>query len=92
MIVGIAGYIIIEDYTLLDSFYMTVITVGSVGYREVKELAGHGKIFTSLLIIFSLTTFAYAISVIARYVIEGEFQIYFKHYKIQKKEIQKKPE
>ena len=88
IIIGIAGYIIIADYTLLDSIYMTIITVGSVGYREVKELDGAGKIFTSLLIICSLTTFAYAISVITRYIIEGEFQIFFKHYKVNK-EIQK---
>ena len=61
---------------------MTVITVATVGYREVKELDAAGKIFTSFLIIFSIGTFAYAISVITRYVIEGEFQIYFKTYRV----------
>ncbi len=61
---------------------MTVITVATVGYREVKELDAAGKIFTSFLIIFSIGTFAYAISVITRYVIEGEFQIYFKNYRV----------
>lgn len=88
MIVGVVGYRVIEDYTLLDSIFMTVITVATVGYREVKELDAAGKIFTSLLIIFSIGTFAYAMSVITRYVIEGEFQTYFKHYKVNK-EIQK---
>ena len=88
MIVGVVGYRVIEDYTLLDSIFMTVITVATVGYREVKELDAAGKIFTSLLIIFSIGTFAYAMSVITRYIIEGEFQTYFKHYKVNK-EIQK---
>jgi voltage-gated potassium channel len=88
MIVGIVGFIVIEDYSLLDAFFMTVITIATVGYREVKELDAAGKIFTSLLIIFSIGTFAYAISVITRYVIEGEFQTYFRHYKVNK-EIQK---
>ena len=88
MILGAAGYFILEDYTLLDAIYMTVITVATVGYREVKELDASGKIFTSVLIVFSMVTFAYAMSVITRYVIEGEFQTYFKHYKVNK-EIQK---
>jgi voltage-gated potassium channel len=88
MLVGIFGYHIIENYSYLDSLFMTVITVATVGYREVRELDDAGKIFTSILIIFSISTFAYAISVITRYVIEGEFQLYFKHYKVNK-EIQK---
>lgn len=84
LLVGIVGYYTIEDYSLLDSVFMTVITVATVGYREVKELDDAGKIFTSFLIIFSIGTFAYAISVITRYVIEGEFQTYFRHYKVNK--------
>jgi len=85
---GIIGYMWLEDYSLLDSFFMTVITIATVGYREVHDLDAAGKIFTSLLIIFSIGTFAYAISVITRYVLEGEFQLYFKHYRVNK-EIQK---
>ena len=84
LLVGIVGYYTIEDYSLLDSVFMTVITVATVGYREVQELDDAGKIFTSFLIIFSIGTFAYAISVITRYVIEGEFQTYFRHYKVNK--------
>src|SRR5436190_16178146 len=81
LLVGVIGYSVLEDYSLLDSFFMTIITVATVGYREVKDLDATGKIFTSLLIIFSIGTFAYAMSVITHYVIEGEFQTYFKHYK-----------
>jgi voltage-gated potassium channel len=85
---GVIGYMGIEDYSLLDAVFMTVITVATVGYREIHDLSDAGKIFTSLLIFFSIGTFAYAISVITRYVIEGEFQTYFRHYKVDK-EIQK---
>ncbi len=86
--IGVAGFCFIEDYSLLDSFFMTVITIATVGYEEVHRLDDAGKIFTSFLIIFSIGTFAYAISVITRYVIEGEFQTYFRHYQVNK-EIQK---
>jgi voltage-gated potassium channel len=88
VITGVAGYILIEGYSALDAFFMTIITIATVGYREVHELSDGGKVFTSFLIIFSIGTFAYAISVITRYVIEGEFQTYFKHYQVNK-EIQK---
>lgn len=88
ILVGVAGYYFIEDYRLLDAIFMTIITIATVGYREVKELDDAGKIFTSFLIIFSIGTFAYAISVITRYVIEGEFRLFFKHYKVNK-DIQK---
>lgn len=88
LLIGILGYYFIEHYTLLDSVFMTVITIATVGYREVNELDAAGKIFTSFLIIISIGTFAYAISVITRYVIEGEFQTYFRHYQVNK-EIQK---
>ncbi len=88
MLSGIVGFVFLQDYPLLDAVFMTVITVATVGYREVHELDAAGKIFTSLLIIFSIGAFAYAISVITRYVLEGEFQLYFKHYRVNK-EIQK---
>jgi voltage-gated potassium channel len=88
LLIGILGYYFIEHYTLLDSVFMTVITIATVGYREVNDLDAAGKIFTSFLIIISIGTFAYAISVITRYVIEGEFQTYFRHYQVNK-EIQK---
>ena len=86
--IGVAGYYFIENYPLLDAIFMTVITVATVGYREVHDLSDAGKIFTSILIIFNIGTFAFAISVFTKYIIEGEFQTYFKHYKVNK-EIQK---
>jgi voltage-gated potassium channel len=84
-IIGVAGYCFIEDYSLLDSIFMTVNTVATVGYGQAKALDNAGKIFTSFLIVFSISTFAYAISVITRFVIEGEFQIFFKHYQVNTK-------
>lgn len=87
LLLGIAGYTLL-DYNFLDAVFMTVITVATVGYREVNELDAAGKSFTIFLIIFSFGTFAYALSVITRYIIDGEFQIYFRHYQVSK-EIQK---
>jgi len=47
-VAGISGYMLIEGWPLLDSLYMTVITIASVGYMEVHPLSPHGRIFTIL--------------------------------------------
>ena len=80
--IGIAGYIILEHYNFLDAFYMTVITVATVGFQEVHPLDDQGKIFTAFLIITSFGTFAYAVTSISKYVVDGEFNQYFKNLKV----------
>ena len=79
---GIAGYMLIEHYNLFDAFYMTIITVATVGYNEVHPLSDAGRLFTTFLIITSFGTFAYAVTSISRYVMDGEFNRYFKIYKV----------
>lgn len=61
---------------------MTVITVATVGFSEVKPLSSEGRIFTSFLIIASFGTFAYAIAALSKYVVDGELQNYFKFKKV----------
>ncbi len=79
---------LIEEYTFGEAFYMTIITISTVGYGEVKPLTENGRIFTALLIITSFGTFAYAISAITAYVIGGFYRNYFKIFKLNK-EIEK---
>lgn len=78
---GTAGYMLIEDWTLIDAFYMTIITISTVGFSEVGELSLYGKLFTSFLIISSFGTFAYVLSSITKYLVGGEYKKYFKEYK-----------
>jgi voltage-gated potassium channel len=80
--IGIIGFMFIEDYTFLEAFYMTIITIATVGFQEVHPLTEEGRLFTALLIITSFGTFAYAITAITKYVVEGEFNYYYKFYKV----------
>jgi len=73
---------IIESFNFLDAFYMTIITVATVGFQEVHPLSEEGRVFTAFLIITSFGTFAYAVTSISQYVIDGEFNQYFKNYKV----------
>ena len=82
VVVGTIGYMIIDDYSFFDAFYMTIITVATVGYGEVAPLSTAGKLFTVFLIITSFGTFAYAVSSITRFVMDGEFNQLYKNKKL----------
>lgn len=79
---GVLGFILIEDYSLLDAIYMTVITVSTVGFQEIHPLSEWGRLFTSFLIITTFGTFAYAVSVITAVFTSGEYRRYFKQFKM----------
>ncbi len=71
IIFGILGYMIIEGYDFTEAMYMTIITMGTVGFREVHPLSVAGMWFTIILIILSLGIFVFAVSVISQYFIEN---------------------
>ncbi|MCF8219173.1 MAG: potassium channel protein [Bacteroidales bacterium] len=88
ILTGVVGYIIIEDSTFLDALYMTVITISTVGFKEVYTLSELGQTFTIFIIIISWITLAYSVSVITTYLIEGEMNLLFSSYR-KKSEIKK---
>lgn len=85
IIIGMLGFILIESYSAIEAFYMAIITLSTVGFTEVKELSNAGRIFTGFYILFNLGIFAYAISIITTYIIEGEFREVFHQYMISKR-------
>ncbi len=64
---GVFGFRLLSGYSWVDAIYMTVITVTTVGFSEVKPLGPTEKIFTSVLILSSIFILGYAISVITEY-------------------------
>lgn len=64
---GTAGYRWLEGWPLLESLYMTVITVSTVGFHEVGELSREGRIFTIFLIGFGVTAVALSITALFEY-------------------------
>jgi voltage-gated potassium channel len=85
---GSVGYHFIEGYEWVDAYYMTVITVSTVGFREISELTTNGKIFTTLLIFTSLGTFAFAITAITTFLFGGKYKKYMRESK-QEEDIEK---
>ena len=73
MVVGTAGFAIIEQYPVFDAFYMTLTTMTTVGYQEIYPLDRGGRIFNSFLIIFGVTTLFIAVGAMTQTIIELEF-------------------
>lgn len=69
LFIGVLGYRFIEDFTWVEALYMTIITVTTVGFKEVRPLSSEGQLFTVILIIASVFIFAFAISVITEYIL-----------------------
>ena len=84
ILIGTSGYMLIEGWSFINSFYMTIITISTVGFGEVSELTSYGKLFTSILIISSFSTFAYALTSVTTYLVGGEYRKYFKEFKSMK--------
>ena len=79
---GTTGYMVIEHYTLLEAVYMTIITLSTVGYGEIRPLSNPGRVFTIILILANLGTFAYLVSSLSSYFMDGEFIKTVKLYKM----------
>ena len=82
---GTAGYQLIEGWNFLDALYMTIITLTTVGYREVHELSSRGMIFTIVLLMVGVGTFLYALRAGAKIILEGELQELFGRKRLEKK-------
>lgn len=81
---GTIGYMGIEEYNFIEALFMTVITISTVGFREMRPLTESGQLFTIALIISSIGTFAWAITEITKYVVDGEFRRLLKLYRMDK--------
>ena len=82
---GTAGYMMIEGFTILESFYMTVITISSVGFQEVRPLSSAGRLFTIALILINVGLFTYFITLLSRYFLDFEFVKQYKLIKMENK-------
>ena len=74
---GTTGFHLLEGYPLFDAFYMSLITITTVGYSELRPLSQTGRVFNSFLILIGATTMFFAIGAMTQTVIELEFNEFF---------------
>jgi voltage-gated potassium channel len=84
--VGTIGFMSLDDaYTFIDALYMTVITISTVGFKEMHPLSDGGKLFTVFLILISFGIFGYLASAITRFILDGVFRRNLKDYRVVRK-------
>jgi len=82
---GVAGYMMIEGWNLLDALYMTVTTLTTVGYGEVHNLSRMGQVFTILLICIGVTFFLYVAGAVVQFMVEGRIRTILGRRRLDKK-------
>jgi voltage-gated potassium channel len=75
ILIGTIGYWGIEDWSLLDSFYMTIITLATIGYNEVHPLTEAGKLFTIFFVIFGVApAWGFLVSILFKSILDGHLR------------------
>jgi voltage-gated potassium channel len=82
---GTVGYMLIENWSMLDSLYMTVITLSTIGYGEVHAVSQTGRIFTLVLIFLGVGFFLYVIGNVVQFLVEGRIRLVLGRLKLDKK-------
>jgi voltage-gated potassium channel len=77
LLIGTFGFAIVEGWSLFDSFYMTLITLTTVGYGEVHPLSQMGRVFASALMLLGVTTVFASIAVLGDTLLRLEMTDYF---------------
>lgn len=81
---GTFGYHIVEDMGFFESFYMTIITVSTVGFSEIKSFSVAGRVITMIVIVTGIGAFTYILVQITKAFVEGELRIILGRRKLEK--------
>lgn len=84
VVLGVAGYMLIDGWNVEDSFYMVIITISTVGYTEVHPQGAAGRLFTSGLIVFGVATMLYGFGVFAETLADNAFGQYRRERQLQR--------
>jgi voltage-gated potassium channel len=82
---GTIGYMIIEDWPFIDALYMTVITISTVGFKEVNQVGAAGRIFTIFLVFSGVGFTLYVAAAIVQFMVEGRIRIIMGRRRLDKK-------
>jgi voltage-gated potassium channel len=81
---GTFGYVLIAGFTWLDALYMTIITITTVGYGEVRPLTDTGRLFTILLILMGAGFVAYNLAHFSQLILDGNLLDLYRRRKLNK--------
>jgi voltage-gated potassium channel len=82
---GTTGYMVLQKYTLIEAVYMTVLTLSSVGFGEVRPLDDTGRIFTIILILMGVSFVGFTIAYFSQILLDGNLLEVYRRHKLKKK-------
>ncbi len=82
---GTAGYILVQNYTFTEALYMTIITLSTVGFGEVRPLDTKGRIFTIILILLGVSFVAFSLAYFSQILLDGNLLETYRRHKLKKK-------
>jgi voltage-gated potassium channel len=74
---GALGFMLVENYNWFDALYMTVITLTTVGYYEVKALSTAGRVFNMVLLLVGVNAILFGVGMMTSTIIELQFDHFF---------------
>jgi voltage-gated potassium channel len=74
IVFGVVGLMTIEGWSFLDALYMTITTISTVGYREIRPLSTTGTVFIIVFIIAGVGAFLFIVTTLAEYVVSGHLK------------------
>ena len=81
LVVGMIGFTVIEHYSPIEAFFMTVTTVATVGFGELHPFSEAGRLFVSFYILYNLVVVAYLVSVFSSFIFDGELRKIYKMFR-----------
>ena len=84
VLIGTAGYMIIEGWPFSDAIYMTIITLATVGYGEVHQVSAIGRVFTIFLIVAGVGYFMYVVGLLVQFLVEDRIRVILGRRKLDK--------
>ncbi len=82
---GTIGYMTIEGWSFIDAFYMTVITISTVGFKEVNQVGEGGRLFTIVLVFCGVGFSLYVAAAVVQFMVEGRIRIILGRRRLDKK-------
>ena len=83
-VAGVIGFMVIEGYTFVEAFYMTSITLSTVGFGEVAPLSTAGRLFTIMLITVGVISIAAFVTAVTRALLRGQLDRYMGRRRLMK--------
>ncbi len=85
ILAGTLGYMLLEGWDPVDALYMTVITLATVGYREIHPMSRMGQLYTMFLIMVGVGFFLYVAGTVIQFMVEGRIRILLGRRKLDRK-------